>query len=156
MKKAIHWDKLPDKQFGTYVEYLAKLYFIQRGDDVYLPEIDNKGIDFVVRRPTGRYLEIQVRGRRKPPPPKPFNYFFIEKSTFPMKRNRWMFLALYSDRKRPHGDYYLIPVTAWKKPNALFKDYKYDTGQKSPPEWGLNLQGSYLHLLNPYRIKNFP
>jgi hypothetical protein len=145
---------LPDKQFGTYVEYLAKLYFIRRGDDVYLPEIDNKWIDFIVRRPDGTFLEIQARGRRKAPPPRQFHYFYIEKEIFPLSERRWLFLALYSDTTRNHGDYFLIPATAWlQQASKLFKDRLYNKpGQKSQPEWGLNLHERHVHLLEPYRV----
>lgn len=148
------WRTLPDKQFGTYVEYLAKLFFIRRGDDIYLPEIDNKGIDFVVRTATGHYQEVQVRGRRRPDEPKAeYRYFYIEKSIFPVSDSRFLFLALYGNPNAEYGDYYLIPATAWLTPNELFKDRLYDKPtQKSEPEWGLYLRDKNLPLLEPYRV----
>jgi hypothetical protein len=140
-----HWVDLPTKQFGTYVEYLAKLYFVRLGADIYLPEIDNKGIDFVVRMPNGAYLEIQVKGRRQ------LKYFFVPKSQFPENQPRWMFLALFLDKHKEDGEYFLIPVGAWATPNALFKDYPY-VGKKSEPEWGLRFSPKNLVLLEPHRF----
>lgn len=141
-----HWEKLKRKPFGTYVEYLAKLHFIREGADIYIPEIDDKGIDFVVRQTDGTYLEIQTKARRA------LHYFFMPKSQFPMQANRFLFLGLFLDKANADGRYYLIPVTAWQSPNELFKSFDY-AGKKSAPEWGLQFaKGKNLPLLERYWI----
>lgn len=145
-KKKPSWPKLTPHRFGIYVEYLARLEFVRLGADIYIPDVDDKGLDFVVRFSRRRYLEIQVKGRRQR------SYFFIPKTKFPMKEKRVLFLGLFLDEKREEGDYYLIPVSAWRKPNALFKDYNY-RGKKSPPEWGLNFSDENMHLLEQYRFE---
>ena len=44
------WKDLSPLQIGKYSEYLAKMEFILYGFDVYSPELDDKGIDFIVRK----------------------------------------------------------------------------------------------------------
>jgi hypothetical protein len=36
-------------QLGRYAEYLAKMEFMLHGSDVFSSEVDDHGIDFVVR-----------------------------------------------------------------------------------------------------------
>lgn len=43
------WSNLTHLQIGKYGEYFAKMAFNRAGFDVYAAEVDNKGIDFVVR-----------------------------------------------------------------------------------------------------------
>ncbi len=140
-----YWTSLPDKRFGTFVEYLARLEFVRLGADIYIPEVDDKGVDFVVRLPNRTYLEVQVKGRRQ------LNYFYITKDKFPMAEGRILFLGLFLDPSRQEGDYYLIPVSAWNSPNALFKDRTYE-GKASPPEWGMSFSPKTMPLLEPYRF----
>ena len=143
-----HWTTLSSKRFGTYVEYLARLEFVRLGADIYLPEVDDKGLDFIVRLPGRTYLEVQVKGRRQ------LNYFYIPKSKLPLEEERVLFLGLFLDKQKEEGDYYLIPVSAWRKPNALFRDYPYE-GKKSAPEWGLKFSPrENLTLLEPYRFSD--
>jgi hypothetical protein len=140
-----YWTALSDTRFGTYVEYLARLEFVRLGADIYLPEVDDKGLDFIVRFPGPVYLEVQVKGRRQ------LNYFYISKEKFPMEEDRVLFLGLFLDKKKEEGDYFLIPASAWKAPNKLFRDYPYD-GKKSAPEWGLSFTPKTMPLLEPYRF----
>jgi len=69
-----------------------------------------------------------------------------------MEENRILFLGLFLDDKKEDGDYYLIPVTAWRDVNALFKD-RTCKGKKSPPEWGLNFSEKNMHLLEQYSFR---
>ena len=51
---------------------------------------------------------------------------------------------------------YIIPATAWKKPNEMFVDRNYDKpGQKSKPEWGINYSKKNLYLLKKYTAANY-
>jgi len=75
----------------------------------------------------------------------------MPKTKFPMEEDRVLFLGLFTDPKREEGDYYLIPVGAWKTPNTLFRDYAYE-GKKSAPEWGLSFSPRTMPLLEPFRL----
>ena len=113
--------------------------------DVFLPEIDNKGTDFVVRALKGNFFEIQCKARRQ------LNYSFLEKSKFPISPLRYLCLLLFLDKAKENPDIYLIPSTTWLLPNALFVDRKYE-GKKSPPEWGLQFSGKNMPLLKPFFV----
>jgi hypothetical protein len=43
------WADLNHLQTGRYGEYFAKMAFARAGFDVFSPEVDDKGIDFVLR-----------------------------------------------------------------------------------------------------------
>ena len=47
--KRYDWARLNHLQVGRYAEYLAKMEFAMFGFDIYTTEVDDKGIDFVVR-----------------------------------------------------------------------------------------------------------
>ena len=83
------WSELNHLQVGKYGEYLVKMEFTSLGYDVYSAEVDNKGIDFVVRTRKGRYYDIQVKSVRG------FNYIFFPKKNFSPCREktyvRWFF-----------------------------------------------------------------
>ena len=44
------WSNLNHLQLGKYSEYLVIMEFTRYGFDVYSAEVDDKGIDFVVRK----------------------------------------------------------------------------------------------------------
>lgn len=58
------WDKLNHLQIGRYAEYLAKMELTAYGCDVYSSEVDDRGIDFVVRKDSEHYFDIQVKSLR--------------------------------------------------------------------------------------------
>lgn len=51
-------------QVGRYAEYLAKMEFTLDGFDVYTAEVDDKGIDLVVRNECRKFHEAQVKAVR--------------------------------------------------------------------------------------------
>jgi hypothetical protein len=55
------WSSLNRLQRGTYGEYFAKMEFAMYGFEIYTAEVDDRGIDFIVRRPRGDFLEVQVK-----------------------------------------------------------------------------------------------
>jgi len=140
------WTTLPRDQLGRYAEYLSRLLFAKSGMDIYLPEIDNKGIDFVVRSSGGHFYEIQCKARRQ------LNYSFIEKTKFPLSDARYLCLLLFLEAEVEDPEIFLIPSRTWERPNALFVDRRYE-GKKSHPEWGLQFSARNMPLLAPYRIR---
>ena len=145
------WSRLKPLQLGRYAEYLVKMEFTLHGFDVYTAEVDDKGIDFVIRRERIQgaevyvdYYDVQVKSVRK------FNYVFFLKEKFALRDNLLAAIGLFEDGSLPQ--LYLIPATAWQRPNALFVDRNYE-GLKSKPEWGLNLSRRNLALLEPHRFE---
>jgi hypothetical protein len=128
-------------QLGRYAEYLAKMEFTLFGFDVYTSEVDDKGIDFVVRRHPNRYYDVQVKSSRK------LNYIFFPKDKFALRDNLLALVALFLDAQPPR--LYLIPAREWETPGSLLCDRDY-AGKKSRPEWGINLSLRNLSLLDRY------
>ena len=146
----LKWKDLSPLQIGKYSEYIAKMEFILYGFDVYSPELDDKGIDFIVRKDDSFYFDIQVKAVRD------FNYIYFQKSKFQIRENLYAFILIYRKELKP--SMYLIPSNIWNKPNKLFvsRDYK---GKKSVPEFGINLSEMNLPKLDDFifekTIENF-
>ena len=51
--------------FGKRIEYLVIGQMLKEGIDVYVPLVDDMGIDAVVRRPAGSFVEVQIKARSK-------------------------------------------------------------------------------------------
>lgn len=50
-------------RFGKHVEHHVISLMLKEGLDVYLPVMDNNGVDMVVKRPDGRFVEVQIKAR---------------------------------------------------------------------------------------------
>ncbi|MCI8425766.1 MAG: DUF4365 domain-containing protein [Adlercreutzia sp.] len=138
--------KLSRQQTGRIGEAMATAMFLRWGFRVYSPEADDHGVDLVVRHPQSEsYYEIQVKtvtGRK---------YAFIPKSRVPeLSGDRivcYIRLGLEGE-----SDIYLIPMRAWRHPNAVLVDRAYDKpGQTSKPEYGICSSKKSDPLLEPYR-----
>ena len=70
------WARLNHLQIGRYAEYLVKMELTLWGCDVYGAEVDDKGIDLVVRTAQGTYFDIQIKSVYRPA------YIFMRKSSF--------------------------------------------------------------------------
>lgn len=118
--------------------------FTLHGFDVYTSEVDDKGIDFVVRDEIrGCYYDIQVKSVRD------FNYVFFRKEYFsPKTENLSAAVVILLNGELP--ELYLIPSSAWLQPNQLFVGHDYEPPKKSKPEWGLNLSQRNHSLLKPF------
>jgi hypothetical protein len=140
-----HWSSLSTLQLGRYAEYFVKMQFTLHGFDVYSAEVDDKGIDFVIRRHETRYYDVQVKSASR------CNYIFFPKDTFEPSQNLFAAIVLFTDDEPP--DLYLVRSMVWReKPNALFVEHDY-VGKKSKPEWGLNLSKRNLPLLAPHAFE---
>lgn len=51
--------------FGKRIEYWVTGLMLKQGIDVYMPLIDDNGIDAVIRRPDGTFVEVQIKARSK-------------------------------------------------------------------------------------------
>ncbi len=144
-----NWSELSRLQLGRYAEYYAKMEFASYGYDVYTSEVDDHGVDFVGRNPRdGQYYEIQVKAVRN------LDYVYIRKDKMVLSPTRLVYLLLFSDGALPDG--YVIPSQVWNHCNALFVERNYEKpGQKSAPEWGINLSRKNLPLLELYREEQY-
>ena len=139
------WSKLNKLQVGKYAEYFVKMEFTKQGFDVYSSEVDDRGIDFVVRKEPASYYDIQVKSVRG------LGYIFFPKNKFILRKNLLAAIVIFADNEAPN--IYLIPSESWQTPDALLKSYDYK-GKKSSPEWGLNLCKKNLALLSKFAFNN--
>lgn len=51
--------------FGKRIEFYVVGLMLREGLDVYLPLVDDHAIDAVVKRPDGRFVEVQIKARSK-------------------------------------------------------------------------------------------
>lgn len=140
------WEKLSHLQAGKYAEYFAKMEFTMHGFHVFNSEVDDHGIDFVVKRGiTESYKEIQVKSLRDK------GYIFIQKVKMPiLSDSRLVSVVLFKQSHEP--DIFLIPSIVWNTPNELFVVRDYGDGMKSKPEWGINISVKNMKLMEQYRF----
>lgn len=140
-----NWVKLSSLQVGKYAEYFTKMEFTMHGFHVYDSEVDDHGIDFVVKGESGIYLEVQVKSLRKK------GYIFITKSKMELLlSNRLISVVIFKQGNEP--EIFLFPSTVWNNPNELFVVREYGDGKKSPPEWGINASPKNMKLMEQYRF----
>lgn len=130
----INWSELTHLQLGKYGEYFAKMEFTKAGFDVYSAEVDDKGIDFIVRKNETEYFDIQVKSVRNN------NYVFMRKEVFLPRKNLFLALILFEDNKEP--TLLLIPSLDWQNKTHSFLTERNYEGKKSKPEWGINITKS--------------
>ena len=87
------WADLNHLQTGRYGEYFAKMALVRAGFDVFSPEVDDKGIDLVLRidGDPPRYYDVQVKTVRSRN-----TYVFMRKDKFRLTSNlcwRWSSLT---------------------------------------------------------------
>ena len=77
------WSRLNHLQVGRYAEQLVTMAFVLHGCDVYRCEVDDRGIELVVRGGEGEFSEIKVKSVRKGA------YVFFQKDKFVRKPSLW-------------------------------------------------------------------
>ena len=137
------WARLNHLQVGRYGEYFVKMEFTLLGFDVYGAEVDDKGIDLVVRKGVDQFYDVQVKTVR---PPRG-NYVFFPKHTFELRET--LLAALVLLRQDEPSEPYLIPALAWLNTNELLCSRDYE-GKKSKPEWGVTLTAKSRPLLDEF------
>jgi hypothetical protein len=115
------------------------------GFDVYSSEIDDRGIDFVIRKDASTYFDIQVKATRG------YNYIFMQKEKLNIAPNLFIAFVLLLENKPP--TLYLIPSEIWKTPNKLFVGRNYGGEKISKPEWGLAISSRKMDLLEAFRFE---
>lgn len=151
MFEDVEWKNLNPLQIGRFAEYFVKMFFSSNGFEVYAPEVDDHGIDFIVRSPkTEKFYEIQVKSVFKA------KYIFFPKSKFELRHGLVAAIVLFpTETKKQEPKLYLIPSTEWNNPNKLLVDRPYDKGQKSPAEWGINISSKQKEILEKqYKAKS--
>ncbi|MCP3993470.1 MAG: DUF4365 domain-containing protein [bacterium] len=136
-----NWSKLNHLQVGRYAEQLIMMEFTLHGFSVFGAEVDDRGIDLVVRTDAGRHYDVQVKSVRG------LNYIFFAKSKFPLSKQMLAAVVLFPEGDPPKK--YLIPSTAWRQPTDLLAGKDYDQ-LKSAPEWGINLSSKNMPLLEQF------
>jgi hypothetical protein len=140
-----NWDHLNKQQVGAYGEYFLKMELTGRGFQVYTPEVDDRGVDFVARYKKGPFLEVQVKSIRK------LGYVFVKKKHFELGPNRYLAVVFLFKGKEP--SIYMIPSTEWINGNKLLASNDYE-GKKSEPEFGINITEAKLPNLAVFEFSN--
>ena len=116
----------------------------QYGLDVYSSEVDDRGIDFIIRLSSSRYADIQVKAVRG------LSYIFLPKRKFHPRENLLAAIVLLQYGQSP--DQYILPSTEWMTANYLLVSRDYEGGA-SDPEWGINLSKKNMKLLDRYQLE---
>ncbi|MBA3002743.1 MAG: DUF4365 domain-containing protein [Desulfurivibrio sp.] len=145
--KRYDWGHLNRQQVGTFAEYFVKMEFTMYGFQVYTAEVDDRGIDFVVRYENNPFIEIQVKSVRDA------KYIFLCKNNFTLKDDLYLALGILKQEVAP--DLFLIPSLTWEKiaerESKTFVDRDYE-GLKSKPEWGINLSKKNMSELSEFQF----
>jgi len=150
MFQKLKYDDLSHLQVGRIGEYWVKLNLTLLGFDIYTSEVDDKGIDFIIRINDQKHIDIQVKTIRN----EKTDYVFVSKETWNNQLRENLYLALVILENEQNPKTYLIPSNEWANPNDLFRDRSYKKeGQKSKPEWGLNVSKKNFHLLEKFELQ---
>jgi hypothetical protein len=147
MPERHQWSRLNHLQVGRYAEYFVKMQFVLLGFDVYTAEVDDRGIDFVLRQEPDRYWDVQVKSIRKT------GYVFFPKAKTRIRPTLLIALVIFRDGEEP--DLFLVPAATWENPGddlqgvLVIREYE---GLKSPPEYGINLSRKGIKALNAFRF----
>ncbi len=135
------WSKLNRLQKGTYGEYLAKMEFVMYGYLVFTAEIDDRGIDFVVRNDQGVHYDVQVKTVTKG------NYTWITRSKF--VKSLWVCLVCLTEGNPPA--LYLFSGHDWDRDKSgLLQHRKYPSAKES--EYGFHFTKKREAHLETYRF----
>ena len=133
------WSELGKMQLGRYAEHYAMMEFVSYGYDVYSAEVDDKGIDFVIKA-HDKFYEVQVKSARN------YNYTCVMKDKMDIEDNhRLVCLLHFIDDNLP--EVYILSAIAWKNPNDLLRNNRY--------EWGINIVRKNQPIMDLYKMDKF-
>lgn len=138
------WKNLNKLQVGAFSEYFVKMEMTMYGFQVYTTEVDDRGIDFVMRYEDSPFYQIQVKSVRKN------GYVFVQKEKFTLSEETFLALAILNEGESP--ELFLIPSTTWRKPTGTFVDRDYED-KASKPEWGINISNKNMEELRTFRFE---
>ncbi len=136
-----NWHNLNKTELNVCVKSYIKQEFIRMSFNVHVCNLSRRATGLIVRKTNGRDYTVQIRSIRR------LHYTYFLKDDFKLMDDLLAAIALCYEGKEPQ--LYLIPSTAWRKPNALLVDRDY-IDKESKPEWGLNLSEKNLQLLDQF------
>ena len=146
-----NYSHLNHLQIGRIGEYWVKIWLTLLGFDAYTNDVDDKGIDFVIRLNEEKHVDIQVKTMRGDS-----SYVFVNKQSWKSGLRRNLFLALVILKNNTSPTIYFIPAIDWLKPNDLLRDHDYSKeGQTSKPDWGINVSRKNMEILKQYDLTKF-
>lgn len=138
-----NYEVLNNQQIGRYGEIYALMEFLSYGIDAYTTQVDDHGVDLVVKSENGVFCEIQVKALYKSKYVC-FNNEFIEGKDGKFRDNYYICLILLKDNEEPA--IYLIPTAAWEDTESgLFANYEY--------EYGISISNKNFELLEQYSFE---
>jgi len=153
-----NWSSLNDEhktgglKRGFFGEYFAEMQFMIHGFEVYKTVVDDRGIDFIIRKPQRPFLEIQVKSVTGNTNIK------INRDKFDIKNKHLYLLAIkWVDGKEP--EMYIIPSERWGKHDNIFYDSELinkKTGKPhKEPQYGLFLSDKNCESLLQYQFEKY-
>lgn len=136
------YSHLTKVQKGTFGEALAKMAFTLEGFEVYTPEWDDHGVDFVIRRPGGTLYNVQVK--TTDPATNPFIY----ESRFQLSDDFLLVAVRVVDGQAP--DLYVARGSEWKTPGRCLNHNS--KGGTAGPYFELRLSPRYTNELARFRF----
>lgn len=119
--------------FGKRQEYIAIAKLLERNFDVYVPIVDDKGIDCIIRRGDNDYIEIQIKARSQNCAKRDAGRFAGLKIPEPRKNYFFLFYSAQADT------YWIFPSLALvDKKEALTSEI---TKGESAGKYNINLTG---------------
>lgn len=140
-KMRYEWSKLNTQQKGTFGEYLAKMEFTMYGLSVFSAEVDDRGIDFVIRNDAGKHFDIQVKTITGT------NYTYISESKF--YSNLIVCLVILKEHSEP--SMFLLRASDWRDDESGLLNHKHFPNSKEP-EYGINVTKNRLNHLQKYKF----
>ncbi len=135
------WSHLNRQQKGTYGEYVAKMEFVMYGFLVFGAEIDDRGVDFVVRNDEGRHFDVQVKTVTG------WNYTWVKESRF--SEELWVCLVTLAEGKEP--SLYLFSGQDWRSDTGGLLQRRHYPASKEP-EYGIHVAKKRLPELENFRF----
>jgi hypothetical protein len=131
---------------GHFGECFAAMQLMLHGFEVYKPLVDDRGIDFIIRKPEGVFLEIQVKSITG------YDNIKITRNKFKPSNEHLYLVAVQFVKDDVEPEMYIIPATRWAKPDTIF----YDSGEKiKKPQYGLRLYEQNCDSLQEYKLENY-
>lgn len=143
------WAELDKLRLGRWGEQFAAMALMRGGFDVYMPFVDDRSIDLLIRLDGNerQFAELQVKTIRLGKVP---SYAFMRKRLFPLSDSRYLALVVIMDEQSEPA-IYLIPARVWADPRAPFTSRDF-VGKKSEPEYGVSVSRANLSLFDGYRF----